>query len=1055
MAARCGRHWRLALTAAAVAAAAAAGATAASAAVLRWNAGGGSTGGGFAGDTPPGVSVVGGWSFNSGRAIAGTDLDGLYQSHRAGTFRYTVAAKPGTYEVRLHLAETWAPNYRRGARRMNFAAGDGATVSARANGVDVFARAGAGGKATDVVLYRVVVRGSRKLVVQCQSVEENCMISGVTVSTRSAGAGFLGGVGGGGGGGPPKGSNGGFDHRAHAVPGPKGYNALDFNGDGKERVTLDGRGSHSHYFNAGTGAAGRIVKYLWTHGSSGAWMGNQPTMTATFPRGRTPVKLTVTDNTGDVASDVTTVTVSAGASAGWWCYWLEGVTRLPPLWLKAAPRPVYAAPSGAVRFGDGKFGWAGYPSPFGTGWGLRCVTSVSVGRAGAYPFKVTANGPVGLYVGTKAVLSKPWASGARAVTTQWAQLAAGANDVTVVFWKRHPNLGTVQLDAPPGSSVAYAAPRLLPVLAGLSTATGGAAGGATVKLSGSGFFNGEVVYFGDKASATINDGGGSSSDTMYVRSPPGVAGTTVPVTVRTGNGVSNARPFRYVAGGGGGGGGGGGSTHVRYTSSFLKNKGGSKFTAVPLATSIALGADGVTYFVGSLKGNVYQVRVADHASMTVASWCKGPWSGPNRVITGVAVNPALTHGSFVYASSSIIKYRSKGLSVAQGWANGRVELYKSLSSGGCLVKVKDVITGLPVSANDHTIAGIAFDQRGDLLLQAGGSTNAGYNGPGSELSGMVDESPLSGATLIAYTSKGAAFNGRITYNQMGNPATAVQTGGDVAVYAAGLRNSFGILRHSSGTLFALDNGGNNGYGHIRTGCGAGAHKPFAQGGDPADTLVALRRGAYYGHPNANRGRKAPAQCVWRRPFETAGGATAALATLPSSTNGLTEMRSSVFRGALKGHLFFTKYVGGTAGAAGIMSTATVKGGGGGLQGGVSFFFSSGGLSVVANPMGALLMTRNQQGFIAAAVPAYRPGAAPEVLGVAPDRGPKRGGYRLYVAGYNFGGRPQVRVGGKPCTAVTVVGPHGLTCTAPAGSGKVPVTVNGSRSYGHDFEYMFI
>lgn len=44
---------------------------------------------------------------------------------------------------------------------------------------------------------------------------------------------------------------------------------IDFNGDGAEAVTLDGSGSHSHFFGAATSAAGRIVKYAWTHGSSG------------------------------------------------------------------------------------------------------------------------------------------------------------------------------------------------------------------------------------------------------------------------------------------------------------------------------------------------------------------------------------------------------------------------------------------------------------------------------------------------------------------------------------------------------------------------------------------------------------------------------------------------------------------------------------------------------------------------------------------------------------------------------------------------------------------
>lgn len=195
--------------------------------------------------------------------------------------------------------------------------------------------------------------------------------------------------------------------------------------------------------------------------------------------------------------------------------------------------------------------------------------------------------------------------------------------------------------------------------------------------------------------------------------------------------------------------------------------------------------------------------------------------------------------------------------------------------------------------------------------------------------------------------------------------------------------------------------------------------------------------------------------MYRQPSDASGGRTPALATVSPSTNGITEMRSSVFDGALKGQLFFTKYVGGAAGATGFMSTAKVTAGGG--IGGISFFFKSGGLSVTANPMGAFIMTRTQQGFFAAATPVYAPGAGAKVMGVAPRRGPKAGGYRVYVAGYNFGATPAVKVGSSPCGGVKVVSKYGLTCTVPAGAAnaKVAVTVNGSPTFGFDFEYMAV
>lgn len=219
--------------------------------------------------------------------------------------------------------------------------------------------------------------------------------------------------------------------------------------------------------------------------------------------------------------------------------------------------------------------------------------------------------------------------------------------------------------------------------------------------------------------------------------------------------------------------------------------------------------------------------------------------------------------------------------------------------------------------------------------------------------------------------------------------------------------------------------------------------PWAGAGNPKDSVLLLKKGAYYGHPNINRARTDARQCVYRQPLDKSGGHTPAL------------MRSSVFGGALKGHLYFTKYVGGAAGATGFMSTAKVTAGGG--IGGIGFFFKSGGLSVTANPMGAFIMTRTQQGFFAAATPVYTPGPGAEVMGVAPRRGPAAGGYRVYVAGYNFGASPAVKVGASACGGVKVVSKYGLTCTVPAGAAnaKVAVTVNGSPTFGFDFEYMAV
>lgn len=70
---------------------------------------------------------------------------------------------------------------------------------------------------------------------------------------------------------------------------------------------------------------------------------------------------------------------------------------------------------------------------------------------------------------------------------------------------------------------------------------------------------------------------------------------------------------------------------------------------------------------------------------------------------------------------------------------------------------------------------------------------------------LQDEEMLSAATLIARDVLNPNFDGIVRYD---NPLRRQQVSGDVEVFAAGLRNSFGIVYHSNGRLYATDNGPN-------------------------------------------------------------------------------------------------------------------------------------------------------------------------------------------------------------------------------------------------------
>lgn len=104
-------------------------------------------------------------------------------------------------------------------------------------------------------------------------------------------------------------SNHGYDHRAHAVPG-KDKIVYDLNNSSFAEITLDGSGSHSHYFDDGPPVkSGFIEGYEWVDTENEAVLCSTKTCKLPFPIGSTTIKLRVWDNTGDTAEDSIKVTV--------------------------------------------------------------------------------------------------------------------------------------------------------------------------------------------------------------------------------------------------------------------------------------------------------------------------------------------------------------------------------------------------------------------------------------------------------------------------------------------------------------------------------------------------------------------------------------------------------------------------------------------------------------------------------------------------------------------------------------------------------------------------
>jgi hypothetical protein len=130
---------------------------------------------------------------------------------------------------------------------------------------------------------------------------------------------------------------------------------------------------------------------------------------------------------------------------------------------------------------------------------------------------------------------------------------------------------------------------------------------------------------------------------------------------------------------------------------------------------------------------------------------------------------------------------------------------------------------------------------------------------------------------------------------------------DVTVYASGLRNSYDHVFTTTGKTFATDNGPNTGFGLASLGPTTSSTADANSG----DELLDIVQGAYYGHPNRNRGVTAARENVYHSrtdPLQAPpADFTQSKAQLAASSNGIVEFRSRVFQGTLAGSLVIGRY----------------------------------------------------------------------------------------------------------------------------------------------------
>lgn len=847
------------------------------------------------------------------------------------------------------------------------------------------------------------------------------------------------------------------NHLAHAVTGGP-YTAYAAAGQSAQ-VTLDGSNSHSHFFDADTGVVGKIVTYTWEtaeYTSANAddtktaltKICSEMKCTVPFPHGFHQLKLTVTDNTNSSAQSTSSVTVKNLETPGVraWYYASNGSGDL-----SKTEKALYSADVSSVDVNAlpstlvGKktqvvyFGGLQIPSSGTYTFRVKCGGSpnggycyANVGPSSAAP----AQGPTG---GESAAVELE--KGVADLYVSVLSNSASKDDFVTLEWKTSSQAYS---SVPVEAYVHYPA-KFAPVINSVSPTT--VSPGTPITLKGTGFSAAGLTVAVD-LEGTLCASLSVVSDTEASCVIPDTKDSTVSITADSNLGQSNTYVLSMTAGATSGIGYFQEPSFSQTIFTDAREGDSGKAFQINQAASMALGPDG-RYYIGSLNGYVHVI--AADAQYKVTSYCVSEHLGNEQSILGIGFNPTDFSAVKLYASVSILYWNEKhGISKSTGWRNGRIVMMIP-GSNSCLKVEKTVIENLPVSNHDHGVNMIQFDNQGNLLVTAGGSTNGGRSLP-SDLIGGAPDSPLSGAMLIAPVNQ-PGFNGVVEYDNPNDPANTKVISGDVSVFSSGLRNCFAFVFHSNGYVYGVDQGPNEGFGDFSDGCGANQTRPGKHDGDPLRLIV---KGGFNGYANMNRGRFDPRQCIQRELASPAdSGYSPPLTWFESSTAGLAEYTSNTFGGPMRGNLIASKFaIQGTGKAFRVILSADGKS----VESKYEIAQYS-DIGATMTPYGGIAMPRVWQGQIAVLSANEKNPGILTVSAVTPYRGPQKGGNRIMVTGWNFEAPLTATVGGKDCGDVADISSDGRSfwCTAPQGSGKVPVVVTSggktSKSWGWEYSYL--
>ncbi|MCP3917961.1 MAG: hypothetical protein GY711_20635 [bacterium] len=794
----------------------------------------------------------------------------------------------------------------------------------------------------------------------------------------------------------------------HPVPDAVPALVIDYDGDGQEEVQLLGNESHTHE------PGHVIVAHEWTQG--GGVISNIDDPAVFFNTGQTTVELTITDdnNPASTATDNMTISVFPPDEVpGILVSYYEATSGTPQDLLDAVPTNAsYIERVMALEI-DEVEGTAG-ASPFAGSVMIRIQADFEVSQVQDMHFVPAGGAGDRVEIdGVAHTAAEQFSIGTHSLEARFAVDSVADLPVKLdVFINGQPVQGY-------GAGLKHSVNGVVPVIHEMPS-VGLDLGGNLIVITGFGFWPRDLVtvHWGVGGPDYTFPGGDFVSWTgeeVSFLSPPGTG--TVEVTIETPAGITTPHIFQYSPTG---------PVPIDWTR--LPD------VDLPGPTTSAWGPDGRLY-VGQISGEITALTFDGDYNVTASETYVGISNLTNFDLCGIAFNP------YDGPAGPVQVYVAHGEHFLSGGGSfsgpspftGQV----SVLTGPNFDAPTPLVTQLPTSNHDHGTNGILFDGNGDLLIAQGGNTNAGIKWP---LIGDVPESVLSGSIVKAFTSR-PGFNGQILYEatSTGTPIDdqvlgkhiSISDGVDVEVHAPGLRNGFDLALTTWGFLYATDNGPNSNYGPASTSAttnGGGVHP------QTSDELMHIERGVYYGHPNRNRGRFDDRQNVYRDTIEPSepGVFRQNLTTVDSSTNGLTEYRSTAFNSQLRGYLMAQKWndlprlVELSADKRSVESITTQNAP------------QMEGLGLLTGPGGAVLSTNFTDNRIEISVPNDVGAVGVTAYDITPWRASAAGGQLFVIGGVNFGnlGNTTVHVDGLPAaltsvTAKRIVGtlPPSLTGTA--------------------------